>query len=220
MKQTTSYRFLNITNKIRGDLKIIIDTDRSPEYISNNANGKNVSIAFYPIVTLTMVKPPQTDENGQRVQVPWNVNDSLSMNKVNLAVFKNEFKEIMNGMKIPELYTYHGKRLELSESIAEKVRRVFMINPTMTVELSPVVIVQDDDRLEGIKIKFNNEQSSTILTLNEVTGFYEVIDKLEIDSVAMLLYLNYMSRPDKPKEFDALNPPTVDIVPKRNDDFI
>lgn len=220
MKQTTSYRFLSIQNKIRGDLKIIIDTDRNPEYVSNNASGTNTSIAFYPIVTLTIVKPPQIDENGQRVQVPWTINDSLSMNKINLAIFKNEFKEIMNGMKTPELYTYHGKRLELNESIAEEVRRVFMINPTMTVELSPVVIMQDDDRLEGIKIKFNNEQSTVTLTLNEVTGFYEVISKLEIDSVAMLLYLNYASRPDKPKQFDALNPPNVDIVPKSNADFL
>lgn len=220
MKQTTSYRFLSIQNKIRGDLKIIIDTDRNPEYVSNNASGTNTSIAFYPIVTLTIIKPPQIDENGQRVQVPWTINDSLSMNKINLAIFKNEFKEIMNGMKTPELYTYHGKRLELNESIAEEVRRVFMINPTMTVELSPVVIMQDDDRLEGIKIKFNNEQSTVTLTLNEVTGFYEVISKLEIDSVAMLLYLNYASRPDKPKQFDALNPPNVDIVPKSNADFL
>lgn len=220
MKQTTSYRFLNIQNKIRGDLKIIIDTDRNPEYVSNNASGTNTSIAFYPIVTLTIIKPPQIDENGQRVQVPWTINDSLSMNKINLAIFKNEFKEIMNGMKTPELYTYHGKRLELNESIAEEARRVFMINPTMTVELSPVIIMQDDDRLEGIKIKFNNEQSTVTLTLNEVTGFYEVISKLEIDSVAMLLYLNYASRPDKPKQFDALNPPNVDIVPKSNADFL
>lgn len=220
MKQTTSYRFLSIQNKIRGDLKIIIDTDRNPEYVSNNASGTNTSIAFYPIVTLTIIKPPQIDENGQRVQVPWTINDSLSMNKINLAIFKNEFKEIMNRMKTPELYTYHGKRLELNESIAEEVRRVFMINPTMTVELSPVVIMQDDDRLEGIKIKFNNEQSTVTLTLNEVTGFYEVISKLEIDSVAMLLYLNYASRPDKPKQFDALNPPNVDIVPKSNADFL
>ena len=220
MKQTTSYRFLSIPNKIRGDLKIIIDTDRNPEYVSNNASGTNTSITFYPIVTLTIIKPSQIDENGQRVQVPWTINDSLSMNKINLAIFKNEFKEIMNGMKTPELYTYHGKRLELNESIAEEVRRVFMINPTMTVELSPVVIMQDDDRLEGIKIKFNNEQSTVTLTLNEVTGFYEVINKLEIDSVAMLLYLNYASRPDKPKQFDALNPPTVDIVPKSNADFL
>ena len=68
MKQTTSYRFLNIQNKIRGDLKIIIDTDRNPEYVSNNASGTNTSIAFYPIVTLTIIKPPQIDENGQRVQ--------------------------------------------------------------------------------------------------------------------------------------------------------
>ena len=220
MKQTTSYRFLSIQNKIRGDLKIIIDTDRNPEYVSNNASGTNTSITFYPIVTLTIIKPSQIDENGQRVQVPWTINDSLSMNKINLAIFKNEFKEIMNGMKTPELYTYHGKRLELNESIAEEVRRVFMINPTMTVELSPVVIMQDDDRLEGIKIKFNNEQSTVTLTLNEVTGFYEVISKLEIDSVAMLLYLNYASRPDKPKQFDALNPPNVDIVPKSNADFL
>ena len=218
MKQTTSYRFLNIPNKFRGDLKIIIDTDRNPEYVSNGAGGSTTSITFYPLVTLNMSRPATMDENGQRIQTPWNINDSLSMSKFNLAIFRRELKSIIESMKIPELYTYHGKRLELNESIAEKARRVFMINTT-AVELSPVVITQDDDRLEGIKVKFNNEQSTQMLTLNELTSFDDQLNNIDMDSLAMLLYLNYMRRPDRPKSFTALNPPDVDIAPK-NSDFV
>ena len=86
-----------------------------------------------------------------------------------------------------------------------------------TVEISPVVIVQDDSRLEGVKMKFNNEQSSVLLTLNDLTALQDNINRFDIDSIAMLLYLNYIKRPDHPKNFSALNPPTVDIVPKNHD---
>lgn len=216
MKQTTSYRFLTIQGKLKGDLKIIIDTERNPEYTSTGASGNNISLTFYPLVNLTIVRPSTTDENGQRIQAPWNVNDSLSMNKFNVAIFRKELTEIIKSMEITELYTYHGTRLELNEEMAEKVRRVFMIGMT-TVEISPVVIVQDDSRLEGVKMKFNNEQSSVLLTLNDLTALQDNINRFDIDSIAMLLYLNYIKRPDHPKNFSALNPPTVDIVPKNHD---
>ncbi len=219
MKQTTSYRFLNVPNKLRGELRIIIDSDKNPEYISNGINGKTTSIVFYPMITLTIIRPPSIDENGQRIQTPWNINDSLTLSKFNLPIFCKELKSIIKDMEISELYTYHGNRLELNEALAEKVRRVFMINTT-TVEFSPVVIIQDEDRLEGIKLKFNNEQSSIIFTLNEITSLEYNISKLDVDSLAMLLYINYINRPDKPKNFDKLmSPPTVDIAPK-NQDFI
>ena len=218
MKQTTSYRFLSIQGKLRGDLKIIIDTERNPEYTSSGTSGNTTSITFYPLVNLTIVRPAVTDENGQRMQAPWNVNDSLSMSKFNIAIFRKELGDIMESMKITELYTYHGTRLELNEELAEKVRRVFMIGMT-TVEISPTVIIHDDNRLEGVKMKFNNEQSSVLLTLNDLTGLQDNINRLDIDSIAMLLYLNYMRRPDRPKSFTALNPPEVDIAPK-NSDFV
>ena len=219
MKQTTSYRFLNIPNKLRGELRLIIDSDKNPEYVSNGMNGKTTSITFYPMLTLTIIRPLSMDENGQRVQTPWNINDSLTLSKFNLPIFCKELKSIIKDMEIPELYTYHGNRLELNEKLAEKVRRVFMINTT-TIELSPVVIIQDENRLEGIKMKFNNEQSTVLFTLNEITSLEYNIQKLDIDSLAMLLYINYINRPDKPKNFDKLmSLPVIDIAPK-NTDFI
>ena len=53
-----------------------------------------------------------------------------------------------------KVHTYHGKRLELNEEVAAKIRRVFMIG-NVTLELSAVVVVQQDEsRVEGIKVKF------------------------------------------------------------------
>lgn len=217
MKQSTSYRFLTIANKLRCELRIVIDTERSPEYTSSGSGSKVTSLTFHPIIMLTMVKPQATDENGQRIQTPWNPNDSISMTKFNLPIFIDELRYIIKDMKIPELYTYHGKRLELNEEVAEKARRVFMIGTT-AIELTPVVIVQDEDRFEGIKMKFNNEQSTVMLTLNEMTSLEDNLRRIDIDSLALILYINYVNRPDRPKNFDQLMPaPKVDIVPKSQD---
>ena len=89
----------------------------------------------------------------------------------------------------------------------------------VTLELSAVVIVQDDEsRIEGIKMKFNNEQSSVLLTLNELTSLIYNLDHLDVDSVALMLYMNYITKPDKPTTFDSssLQQPVVDILPKDN----
>lgn len=145
------------------------------------------------------------------------------MTKFNLPIFTQELEGIIQDMKIPELYTYHGKRLELNEEVAGKIRRPFVVG-NVTIELSAVVIIQDDNRLEGVKLKFNNEQSSVLLTLNELSSLCDNLKKLDVDTISMLLYINWINRPDRPKTFNRLDStPKVDILPKERDfqsDFV
>lgn len=216
MKQIVRYRCLSIAGKLTIDIRITID-DRAAEYTSLFDGNKSTGISFFPLISLSLTKPVETDDNGNRIKPPWNPNDNLGMTKFNLPIFYNELRGIREDMKTPDLYTYHGKRLELNEEVAAKIRRVFIIGNT-TIELSAVVVVNpnDDSRLEGIKIKFNNEQSTVLLTINEVDSLLYNIDHLDIDSIAFMMYLNYINRPDKPKNFDAvtLNTKIVDIKPK------
>lgn len=215
MKQIVKYRALTVANKLTIDIRITID-DRAAEYASAFDGNKSTSIMFYPLVTISLTKPPETDDNGNRIRAPWNPNDNLGMTKFNLPIFFEELSGIRHDMKIPELYTYHGKRLELNEEAAQKIRRVFMIG-NMTLELSAVVVIkpEDDSRVEGIKMKFNNEQSSVLLTLNELDSLIYNIDHLDVDSIAFMMYLNYIQKPEKPTMFTpATLTPTVDIKPK------
>lgn len=216
MKQMVRYRCLAIAGKLTMDIRITID-DRSAEYTSMFDGNKSTSITFYPIITLSLTKPMETDENGNRIRPPWNPNDNLGMTKFNLPIFFNELRGIREDMKIPDLYKYHGKRLELNEEVATKIRRVFIIGNT-TLELSAVVVINtaDESRVEGIKMKFNNEQSSVLLTLNEVDSLIYNIDHLNTDAIAFMMYMNYITRPEKPKNLDAktIAPMVVDIKPK------
>ena len=214
MKQIVRYQTFVIPSKLRSEVRITVD-DRGAEYASSFDGNKSTSITPFPIVSITLTRPGEVDDNGNKVRAPWNPNDNLSMTKYNLPVFVHEMSAIQQDMKIPELYTYQGKRLELNEESAQKVRRVFMIGNT-TLELSPVVIVQaDDSRVEGIKMKFNNEQSSVLLTLNELDSLVFNLRNMDIDSVALLLYLNYINKPVGTKNFNAnALTPKVDITPK------
>lgn len=214
MKESVRYRCLTIPGKVTIDIRLVVDT-RGVEFSSVSGDGtKNTTIAFYPTINLNITRAPTMGEDGKMMRAPWNPNDSLGMTKFNAPIFLKELAGIQKDMEIPELYTYHGKRLELNEEIAAKIRRVFMIG-NVTLELSAVVVVQpDESRVEGIKVKFNNEQSSFLLTLNELNSLVYNMDHMDIDSIALLMYLNYISRPDHPKSFDPSTlQPKVDIIP-------
>lgn len=214
MKQVVRYQNLVIPSKLRTEVRITID-DRGAEYTSNFDGNKSTSISLFPIVSVTITRHGETDDNGNKIKAPWNPNDNLSMTKYNLPVFMNELIGIQQDMKIPDLYTYQGNRLELNEEVAQKTRRVFMIGNT-TLELSPLVLIQaDETRVEGIKMKFNNEQSSVLLTLNELDSLSFNLRNLDIDSIAFLMYTNYIMKPGNPKSFDNKSlTPRTDIMPK------
>ena len=214
MKQVATYNFGGVPGKLKASIRIIVDR-KAAEYSSTYGDSSSSTLSLSPIINLGIVRPSEIDENGNRTNAPWNPNDSLSMTKYTLPIFIEELKEMKSSMKTPELYTYQGKRLELNEEKSEAVRRPFMIGK-MTVELSAVVIVQPDEtRVEGIKMKFNNEQSSVLLTLNDITSLIYNLDKIDVDSIAMKMYFKYISSPDKLKTFDASSfQSKVDIVPK------
>ena len=193
MKQIVRYRFMTIPGKVSGDVKITVD-DRSSEYVSAYDGGRSTSISLFPVINVTIVRPTETDENGRRIRGQWNINDSLGLTKFTLPIFLRELNQIQRDMETPDLYTYHGTRLELNDTVASKIRRAFMLGNT-AVELTATVLEQSDERkIEGIKMKFNNEQSTVLLTLNELTALIYNVRALDVDTVAMLMYVNYVTK--------------------------
>ena len=218
MKQTIRYRFLNIPRKVTGEIRITLD-DRSVEYHSQYEGGSGVSIRMTPFITLNITRPSEMDENGRYIRPPFNPNDSLTMTKFNLPVFLENLNGIIEGMKTKALYSYMGKRLELNAELAEKVRRVFTIANTI-VEMAPVILLPDDEsRIEGIKVKFNNENSSFSLSINEMQSLAWNLNHLDVDNLAFALYRAYANPAQNPMSKEnsyASNIPksTVDISPK------
>lgn len=212
MKQTIRYRFLVIPTKLSAEIRITFDPSQS-EYNSSYEGGTSTSISLFPFISITLTRPSEVDENGKFSRGQYNPNDTLTMTKFTLPIFIRELTAICNDMRIPEMYSYTGSRLDLNDTEAEKARRVFMI-ATTTLELVPVVIEQlDDTRVEGVKMKFNNEQSSVALTINELDALVYNLNHLDPDNLALQLYTSNTHKDtakanvDKPK-------PYVDIAPK------
>lgn len=213
MKQYLKFQSLVIAGKLRTEIRIMLD-NKSPEFISNKEDTRSVILSLFPTICISLTKPLERGEDGKVIPAVWNPNDSLSMTKYNFPIFLEELIGMKNDMKTPDLYVYTGKRLELNEDAAAKIRRVFMIG-SVTVEFSAVVIVQPDDtRVEGIKMKFNNEQSSVFLTLNEISSLAFNLSHMDIDSISLAMYLNYANKPNKTTSFDSSSLPKVDIIPK------
>lgn len=218
MKQIVKYRILTITGKVSMEIRLTVPDNA--EYISMRDGTKYTNLNMSPVIGLSIIKPKETDDNGNRIMAPWNPYDHLSMTKYNLPILYEELHGIQQDMKKPELYTYHGKRLEINETLAENIRRVFMIGNT-TVELSAVVIVQTDEtRVEGIKMKFNNEQSSVLLTLNELNSLVYNISHMDVDAIVIAIYNTFIDRPKSSGGTSTFNvdfplpSANVDIAPK------
>jgi hypothetical protein len=214
MKQIVRYSILTIVGKVRVEVRINVEDGRNPEYITS-ITDKNIALSLNPTISILISHPDIIDESGTRTKVPWSINDCIMMTKQSMAVFLNELATIQQELKTPELYEYTGNRLELNEEIASKIRKVFMI-ATSTIELSAVVIVPpgDEKRVEGIKMKFNNEHSSVLLTLNEIEALVYALRSSDIDSIAIALYFNYIKSGNIRSE-NLLTPKVdVDILPK------
>lgn len=212
MRQVARFRVLNIPNKLRIDVGIIVD-DRSPVRTSTFEGNLTTNISLNPFITISISRPWEVDGDGKRVRPLWNPNDSLSLTRYSLPIFLRELKEINKSLEIKELYSYQGTRLELNEAKAEEVRRVFMVGNT-TLELTPIVIIQpnDEQRVEGVKMKFNNESSTVELTINDLCSMIFNLEHMNADEISMKLYESVIKKDGFTDP--TTNMPKVDIAPK------
>ena len=210
MKHNIRYRFLTIPNKLTADIRLTIE-DRQTEYNSVYEGGRGTSITLFPFIALQILKPAEIDEMGNR-KVVRNPNDSITMTRFTYPIMIRELTAIANDMKIPTMYSYTGSRLDINNDEAEKARRVFMIGTT-TLELIPIIIEQQEDvRVEGIKMKFNNEQSVVGLTINELDSLIHQMNHTDLETLSMSLYNRFLMGTPMPEP--AYDRPIVDIQPK------
>lgn len=189
MKRSLKYNLLVVPNKIKVDEKIILDDQMPAEYTS--LSNDVVSLSLFPLITISITRPFELDESGIKKRPPWNPNDSLPMTKYSLPIFVRELKELCSDLRIKELYNYNNKRLELNEDLAEKVTKTFKIGNN-GVQLKPVVIaLPDDTRVEGAKLKINNEDSVVLLTVNELDSLLFTLCRSNYDQVALMLFSQY-----------------------------
>lgn len=171
--------------KLKLEIRIVVDE----KYIwKSNFNGANyIGFNLNPQVYLNIQKVKEIDQTENI----WDPNNSLFMNKYTYPILLEELKQMYQNLKIPELYSYTGKRLELNESEATKIRKSFKIGQT-SIELCAVVIIQDDERIEGIKLKFNNEDYHVLLTVNDLISLIKNLDSLNPDTVAWNMLLHHL----------------------------
>lgn len=191
MKKSLKYTLLTIPNKLQVDVKAIVEDTGvlASEYIS--PTKEFVALKLYPLITLSIIRPYEMDESGVRRRLNWSPNDSLPLTKYTLPVFLKEFLDIKKDMEIKELYSYIGNRLELNENLAEKITKKFKVGNNY-VELTPVVIsLLDDTRVEGIKLKINNEESTVLLTVNDVESLAFTLTNSQFDLIVINLFKMY-----------------------------
>ena len=201
MKRSMKYNLLVVPNKIKIDEKIILDDQMPAEYIS--AGSDIASISLFPLIAISITRPFEIDEDGIKKRPPWNPNDNLPLTKFTFPIFVRELKELCSDLRIKELYHYSGgNRLELNEDLAEKVTKTFKVGNN-SVQLKPVVIaLPDDSRVEGAKLKINNEDSVVLLTVNELDSVLFTLTHTAVDQIALVLFERYNKMKGKPNDWN------------------
>lgn len=187
MKQSLKYNMLTIPNKLKVDIKIILD-DKGAEYISDDNEFSSISI--YPLIIISIIRPFIVNEDGLKKKPTWNPNDSIILTKYNFPLLIRELEEIQKDLKIRELFSYVGDRLELNEDLAEKIIRKIKLGYN-NVELAPIIISKEEDRIEGIKLKINNEDSVIKLSINDVDSLIYNLKHMDTESISFMLYNKY-----------------------------
>ena len=218
MKHQVKYRILTITSKLSLDLLISTDTNNprfgSPEKTTELNGDTFTNIMHIPRFTLSIIRPSEINEEGKWTKPPYNANDHLRMSRNQISILLSELRRIDKALNIPDMYSYSDKRLIINESLADEHRAVFDINNTV-VELLPVVIVQpiDENRVEGIQMKFNNDQSISFLTLNDLQSLIYTLRTMNVDSIVLNLHAIYFHNESSLDQNDVIKP-IVDIKPK------
>ncbi len=212
MKQIVRYRFLTVPSKLYADIRVTVDDTGHSETRSTYDGGKSITLMLLPMINIQLVKPLEITDDGRRHRPVPSINDSIGLTKFNLPTFISELKGIYEDMKTPDLYVYRGERLDLNDAAAEKIRRAFIVGRS-GVELRAVVIEQPTEnggfeRLEGIKFKINNEDSTVLLTLREIESMLWTFDHIDVDSLVLMMYTNFIER--NAYEYKK---PVVDITP-------
>lgn len=213
MKQIVRYRYLTVPNKMFVEVRITVDENSRVETKNAFDTGTSTNLMFLPMINVQLLKPAQVDETGRKFRPIPSQQDSIGLTKFTYPIFLTELKEIYDGMKTQDVFVYTGDRLDLNAKVADNIRRAFMIGRN-AIEFSATVIEQqtesgDIERLEGIKIKFNNEDSTVLLTVREVESLIWLLNKADIDSIVFTMYLNFIDRRNNYNH----SKPVVDIKP-------
>lgn len=218
MKYTLKYSILVIAKKLKVEVRVSITDQNLFVRRFTNETADTTTFSSLPSLVISILRPRMEGEMTKE----WNPNDTLMLTKYTLPIFYRELTAIYEGMKTPNLYSYTDNRLELNESAAEEVRRVFQIYNT-TVELAPMVITQEKpdgvDYLEGIKMKFNNENSSVHLTLNDAYSLMWNINNVDVDVISLEMFNYYLSTGSKEMAMNLSYKSDIDIKPKKMNDF-
>lgn len=192
MKKSIKFNLLIIPNKLKVDERIVIDDTIPAEYIA--PTNDIFSLNLFPLITISITRPFEIDDSGFKKRPPWNPNDNISLTKYNLPIFIRELKELNEDLKIKELYNYFNNRLEVNEELAEKLTKSFKIGNT-AIQFKPVVIaLPDDSRIEGIKIKFNSEDSTVLLSVNDTESMLYTLSHTNTEQIALMLYDRYIQQ--------------------------
>lgn len=228
MKRQVRYKVMTITGKLNLEIRLTVDDSRTSRFGGNestfSANGDTyTSLNLFPIIALNIVRRSQVTEEGQIQRPAFNPNDTLGMSRYHVPIFLSELERAFESLKVPDMYSYVSKRLTVNEELAERHRRVFSIGMTV-VEMTPVVISQPDEtKVEGIKLKFNNEESTVLLTINDIEALLFTLRTVEIDTIVLTMHMEYLrtgSSNIDPSKVPSINRgPIVDIVPKDTDEL-
>ena len=139
----------------------------------------------HPFVTLDF--NPKRKHGEER---DWSRYRSANLTQTMLIRFKKILKDVLESIRIPDMFRMNNGELILNKQLAEQHERGLWANDKF-IKLAPIV-VQDDSSAnvslyEGIILYINSKDYFVCMTYTEAEVLYEVLDKIDFQTLSMQL---------------------------------
>lgn len=185
-------------------------------------------LRFNPHPFITLDFNPKKRKNDD--DTAWNRNRSLNLTQPSAFRFKKLLKQVLDSIKIPEMFNMYDGVLKLNNALAQK-HTVAMKLGDKFVKIAPIVVEDDSganpDLYEGIVLYVNDISFYVCLTYIEAEYLYDVIDKINFQSLTMeLINSAILLKSQESKQLVRMitevkepEPEEQSVVPQKKDSF-
>lgn len=182
-------------------ISVIYRDDNNQKKVSKVTWNGNTYLNFklYPYFNFKFITPNEKE---------YNRNSSQILNRFDTFHFVMQGKEILNKFKErQELFSYENSKLVLNKKVANEISTVVNLKDGRKVLISPVVVNDKDTsaEFEGFVMFSNSYDTYATFTFDEFAYLVSIMDKMDIDSLAVQL-LTYVES-TKDDDFDVYKIP-------------
>lgn len=216
---TLTYDYGKVTSVMKVKLSVIVEEPKDTLYkkgpkmkvVDRSIFGgtEYFRVAPYPFLTIDISGAKDKNEDGR------NPNLRVNVNRMYKHILTAKIRNLISCYTESERLFYYDTdgKLKMENSEAIKYVEEVRLQNGIVIRISPMIVYTDPEvastACEGAYFMIDTPDNGCAMTFDELSGFYDKLTDINMDSMAMQLLMMYQVRPKD--EIDDI--PTVTITP-------